>query len=176
VRGRLRLFWLIGQRAYRDYRAKSTLTDKIGEALSVPLSGIGGEFDRFMAALGEEKKKNSDLLKEMAFLKAEEIRSENLSGKNVFILNDADPSYFKQITIALSSFGDIHLCLINLSGREGQWALISGNEKTDFNVFRTELLPLLDGKGGGKAPLWQGKVGKADNIDDFVGRFESVLS
>ncbi|MBB6481017.1 alanyl-tRNA editing protein [Spirochaeta isovalerica] len=176
VRGRLRLFWLIGNRAYRDYRTKSQLTDKIGEALSVPLSGIESEFNRFMGALGEEKKRNSDLLKEMASLKAEEIRGQNQSGKQVFLFDKADPSYFKQITIALSSFDNIHLCLLNISGGAGQWALISHKENTDFNVFRNDLLSLLDGKGGGKAPLWQGKIGKTEEIDVFADQFESAFS
>ncbi|MBN2657787.1 MAG: alanyl-tRNA editing protein [Spirochaetales bacterium] len=176
VRGRLRLFWLIGNRAYRDYRIKSLLTDKIGEALSVPLTSLGIEFDRLLNALGDERKKNSDLLRDMALLKAGEIRNENHSGKVFFVLKDSDPGFFKQLTIALSSFENIHLCLINLEGDSGQWALISSKEDLDFNIFRSNLLPLVDGKGGGKAPLWQGKVGKADKIDDFADQFESLLS
>jgi len=91
------LFFLIGNRAFRDYRIKTDITDKIGEALSVSLEGISAEFDRFTNSLGELKKRNSDLLKEMAFLKAEEIRNENLSGKKTFLLNDVDPVLWETI-------------------------------------------------------------------------------
>jgi len=177
VRGRLRLFFLIGNRAFRDYRIKTDITDKIGEALSVSLEGISAEFDRFTNSLGELKKRNSDLLKEMAFLKAEEIRNENLSGKKTFLLNDVDPVYFKKITISLSSFSDICLCILNLKDNEGQWAILSTGEKQyDFNVFRNTILPLVDGKGGGKAPLWQGKLGNCEALEEFREKFSQTVS
>lgn len=177
VRGRLRLFWLIGNRAYRDYREKTAITDKIGEALSVPLENISSEFDRFKASLGEEKRRNSDLLKGMALLKAEEIRAENQAGINTFVLDDVDPAYFKQITISLSSFSNMCLCLINVKGEIGQWTVLSTGEKPfDFNTFRGEILPLVEGKGGGKSPLWQGKLGSVHSLDTFRERFSQLIS
>lgn len=177
VRGRLRLYWLIGKRAYRDYRVKTVITDKIGEALSVPLNGILSEFNRFSSSLGTEKKRNSDLLKEMAFLKAEEIRNENIAGKTVFIMDNAEPSYFKQITISLSSFPDLLLCLLNIKGTDGQWAILStGSKEFDFNGFRKNLLPLVEGKGGGKSPLWQGKLGTCTALEEFREKFSASVS
>jgi|GEM_PF-418923 len=177
VRGRIRLFWLIGKRAYDDYRIKTEITDKIGEALSVPLSSISSEFDRFVSSLGDEKKKNSDLLKEMAFLKAEEIQNDISSGQYAFIFDSVDPGYFKQIIICLSSFVDITVCLINRKGDEGQWALIStGTDPFDFELFRSDMLPLVQGKGGGKAPLWQGKIGDCSALKDFSDKFSSSLT
>lgn len=172
VRGRLRLFWIIGKRAFRDYRLKTEITDKIGEALSVSLNGIPVEFDRFKAGLGEEKKRNSDLLKEMAFLKADEIRNAHREGKRTFVFDRADPTYFKQITIGLSEFPDLRLCLLNVKENEGQWAVLStGEHPFDFNSFRADLLPLVEGKGGGKAPLWQGKLGNCSSLADFEEKF-----
>ncbi len=81
VRGRIRLFWLIGERAYRDYRLKTAISDKLTDALSVPVDGIEDGFERLVSQFNGEKKKNSDLLKEMAFLKAEEIANECVKGK-----------------------------------------------------------------------------------------------
>lgn len=177
VRGRLRLFWLIGKRAYRDYRKKTLVTDTIGEALSVPLEGIGAEFERFKASLGDEKKRNSDLLKEMASLKAEQIRAENQTGISTFIMDDMDPAYFKQITIRLSNLEDLCLCIINAIGGTGQWAVIcTGDNEFDFNSFRGDLLPLIEGKGGGKAPLWQGKLGSGCSLATFRERFSQLIS
>ena len=177
VRGRVRLFWLIGNRAYRDYGEKSTITDKIGEFLSVPLNGINSEFDRFVSTLGDEKKKNSDLLKEMAFLKAEEIRNDFEKGRNSFLFENMDPAYFKKTIISLSSYPDMTICLLNVRENEGQWALLStGEKKFDFNHFRNELLPIVDGKGGGKPPLWQGKLGSCSDIEGFQKKFELSVS
>ena len=177
VRGRLRLFWLIGKRAFRDFREKTAVTDKIGEALSVSLEGISTEFDRFKASLGEEKKRNSELLKELAFLKAEEIRKQNQSGISTFVMGDVDPAYFKQIIISLSSFSDMCLCLINIKGEVGQWAVLStGANAFDFSSFRKDLLPLIEGKGGGNAPLWQGKLGLGDTLDAFREKFSQLIS
>jgi alanyl-tRNA synthetase len=174
VRGRLRLFWLIGKRAYRDYREKTELTDRIGDVLSVPLSGIGREFDRLLESLGAEKKKNNDLLKEMAFLKAEEIRSKNRSGKLVFVLERIEPAYFKQIGMALSGFEDVNLCLFNMNGQEGQWTLVSHKKELDFNRFRSEILSPVDGKGGGRAPLWQGKAGNREGLEELEKRLTTA--
>ena len=177
VRGRLRLFWLIGNRAYRDYREKTEISDRMSEALSVPLKGILREFDRFLSSLGEEKKRNSDLLKEMAFLKAEEIRNENLEGKKSFVLHEADSAYFKKIIITLSSFRHVSLCVLNVKGEEGQWAVVStGEEEFDFNRFRSDLLPLIQGKGGGKSPLWQGKLGNCSALEEFQKQFSLSLT
>jgi alanyl-tRNA synthetase len=177
VRGRIRLFWLIGERAYDDYRKKTAITDKIGKALSVPLLGIESEFDRLSSSISAEKKKTSDLVKEMAFLKAEEIKNDTFNEQSAVIFNDADPEYFKQIIISLSSFKDISVCLLNIKGSEGQWALIStGDNPIDFNHFRNEMLPMIQGRGGGKTPLWQGKIGNSSSIEKFREKFSNTLS
>lgn len=176
VRGRVRLYWLIGQRAYRDYGEKSKLTDWIGETLSVPMMDIRREFNRLLETLGNEKKRSGRLLKEKAALKAQEIRGEYGSGKMVFILEEADPAYFKQIGMALSAFDDIHLCLFNVRGQEGQWTLVSRKKDLDFNRFRSEVLSSVDGKGGGRTPLWQGKAGNIAGLEEFEKSFASLFS
>lgn len=177
VRGRIRLFWLIGKRAYDDYRKKTEITETLGEALSVPLGGIEEEFHRLQSSLGDEKKKSSDLLKGMALLKAEELKKEYAEGRKSFVFENLDSDYFKKIIICLTTFTDIHLCLFNVKGNEGQWALVStGDEGFDFNKFRNELLPLVKGKGGGKAPLWQGKLGDCSSLNTFRDKFSLPLT
>jgi len=177
VRGRLRLFWLIGKRAYSDYRIKSDITDELGEALSIPLTGIKDEFNRLVSTLNDEKKKNNDLLMELVDIKYKEIIELSRQGEYSILLENVDPSFFKKIIISLSSVSNITVCLINRIGNEGQWAIISTEkDKIDFDAFRNNLLPVIEGKGGGKAPLWQGKMGSSLLLDKFREQFSQLLT
>jgi alanyl-tRNA synthetase len=74
-------------------------------------------------------------------------------------------------------FSGIKACLLNLKDNAGQWALVStGEEPLDFRHFRDELLPLLKGKGGGKSPLWQGKLENCSSLDEFCEKFSLSLT
>ncbi len=69
---------------------------------------------------------------------------------------------------------DITVCLLNKKDMGGQWALVSTEEeKIDFNSFRSDLLPIIKGKGGGKAPLWQGEIGDCSLLKEFGEKFSA---
>jgi alanyl-tRNA synthetase len=44
----------------------------------------------------------------------------------------------------------------------------------DFAEFREKCLSLIDGKGGGRGPLWQGSGGSPGKADEFLKAFESL--
>ncbi len=176
VRGRVRLYWIIGKRAYDDYARKSMITNKLSEALSIPLDGISEEFDRILLSLNEEKKKNNDLLNEITELKVKGILENCSKGTNTFLFKNMDSQFFKKIVVNLSSIPELTVCLLNQKKDEGQWALIStGEDIIDFNKFRRDLLPIIQGKGGGKAPLWQGKIVDCSSIARFRERFSGLI-
>ncbi len=176
VRGRVRLYWIIGKRAYDDYASKTMITNKLSEALSTPLGGISEEFDRILLSLNEEKRKNNDLLDEMTELKVKEILENCSKGTNTILFKNMDSQFFKKIVVNLSSIPELTVCLLNQNGDEGQWALIStGNDRINFNNFRRNLLPIIQGKGGGKAPLWQGKIEDCSSIALFRETFSRLF-
>lgn len=56
-----------------------------------------------------------------------------------------------------------------------QWLIAaSGEDVINFNRVKDDLLPIIDGKGGGRPPLWQGVGNKAGGIPDFFRKFRDI--
>ena len=61
--------------------------------------------------------------------------------------------------------------IFNRSDETLTWAVACSEATSfDFNGFRTDLLPIIDGKGGGKAPLWQGIAKNPAGIEELIDK------
>ncbi|MBL7665544.1 MAG: alanine--tRNA ligase [Bacteriovoracaceae bacterium] len=50
------------------------------------------------------------------------------------------------------------------------------NTNINFNLLLKDLLPLIEGRGGGRPDMSQGSGAKSSGIDDFISKFEAKLS
>jgi hypothetical protein len=68
------------------------------------------------------------------------------------------------------------VCLVNIFPDKVQWSIgCSEDMKYPFDEVKAELLSLIDGKGGGRHPLWQGTGLKPGGAGDFLARFRSSV-
>ena len=64
-------------------------------------------------------------------------------------------------------------CLINLQDEAVQWCV--GLPANGSKEILAELLPIIDGKGGGKPPLWQGVGSGSEKAHEFLKRFAEIV-
>ena len=99
---------------------------------------------------------------------------------NVFFLTDIleneSKDYLRNFVSSIKSDNKYFICLINKTDSNFQWILGTGGMDFPFNDNRQHLLSLIDAKGGGKAPVWQGIADNPDGIDSFFNALKNILA
>ncbi len=86
-----------------------------------------------------------------------------------------DSGYLIQLVSSLPDEGVYALCLVNVQGKRVQWALAVTAEGFDFNKYRGDLLAPIQGKGGGRAPVYQGIGENPEGVEDFFASFRRIF-
>lgn len=175
IRGHLRTIWKIGARAYEDYRQKDRVTSRLTELFSAPLEGLA-EAAAVMVNKLESAEKS---LRAAEGKRAKDTAREMIeSGDDILarILEDEESKFLKAVANALVSAEAPPFCL--LSQRDGKLFWFAGDPhgSEDLKPVIDELLPLIDGKGGGRPPLWQGVGNRADGAAEFLSAFKAKLA
>jgi alanyl-tRNA synthetase len=176
IRGHARLYWKIGKRAMEHFR----LTAEIAGRLSEELSAQPDEIVDRVRKLKEEIKQNAldrrsleDRLAvfaaERLFVQAEECEK----GKLVAHLFDGESAQFlKDVGAKLVEKGNVIFCLISKADGKLFWCLGSGeNMPLRFQGIKEKLLPIIQGKGGGRPPIYQGIGENPKGAEEFLRRF-----
>ena len=180
IRGRQRLYWKIGGRAYRDYREKTDVINTLNTLFSSKLEELP---ERAEKALSEQKQLTKEITRlqnERSRILAESLysRSREEKGKRIVTLQfeGEDAGFIKRTLDALISRSHTVVCFVNVMDEHFTWFIgCSEDEDIRFNDFRSEILPLIDGKGGGKPPLWQGVGHNPGTIVTFFKSFSSLV-
>jgi alanyl-tRNA synthetase len=175
IRGNLRSIWKIGERAYDDYRLKSLITTHLVDRFSAPL----GDLEAAVAGMLEKQSTIEKALREAEGRRAEDFaRAMAADGENVItrVFENEESKFLKTVATALVSAEASPFCLV--SKMEGRlfWSAGAPGGLSDLKPALDELLPLIDGKGGGKIPLWQGVGGRVDGAEEFLAAFRAKLS
>lgn len=75
---------------------------------------------------------------------------------------------------AIVTNAGVAACLVNVTDGSVQWSIGAGEGRELEWKQLMELLPLIDGKGGGKPPIWQGIGGSAEAVGEFLARFREL--
>ena len=100
-----------------------------------------------------------------------------VSGQRVVTatFDDEPADFLRGVTERLVAQSGVAGCLVNRSEGRLQWSIgIAPDSSVALDDLRGDLLPLIDGKGGGKSPIWQGIGTKADGVDAFLARFREI--
>ena len=174
IRGRTRILFKMGRRAYEDYRLKTDITAHLCTLFSSRPEELS---DRASAVLGE----NISLKQEIAALKREKLRDEvdrlireTPAGKDGVkrigkCLAGYEPREIVDMAKNLIHGSGVQVCLV-LDGEDGLFWCIGCSQELDFPfpACRGDLLAAVDGKGGGRHPLWQGMGGNASGRNRFL--------
>ena len=182
IRGRIRTFWKIGGRAYDDYAEKTEIINSLNELYSARQFELVEKARAAIETVNELKYKNNRLEEENAEVQAsiltaeaEPRTSEGKPGIIIKAFEDRSKAFIASLLKALSYRPEPGIAFIfNRNGDRLTWAVVASEETGfDFNTFKSDYLPLIDGKGGGRAPLWQGASGNPDGLEAFIDRVRS---
>ena len=177
VRGHIRLKWKIAAPAREDYRQRMEQTEKTGALLAVPALDSAERLE----ALLLEKQEDSRRLKVLEEAEARRISKTLSSSVNSYPpliirkLEDCPASMFRLVCRELSAEDGPSFLLCSEEGNRLNWALhLPCHKKLDFNGFKENCLGLIDGKGGGRGPLWQGSGSKPEKQNEFLDAFRKL--
>lgn len=179
IRGRVRLLWKIGDRALEDYRLKDLAVRNIGGQLSAQPH----EIVERVAKLGEQVRELESTSKRqrerICRLAADSLMAgaETEKGRRVITaeFHNEEKDILRGICKALSEETGILACLTNDTGDQLQWSIVAGPASgADVPGMLDELLPVIDGKGGGKPTMWQGIGQNRAAAGEFLATFRSL--
>ncbi|MBI9106534.1 MAG: hypothetical protein JEZ04_07280 [Spirochaetales bacterium] len=181
IRGNIRTFWKIGGRAFADYREKTEIVNRLNILHSALQHELPAKTETFIESFNKLKFDYGKLQREYTEIFSLNLVKEAIKTSNgikliVSILEDRDRRFIDNLMKQFSTQGEPLLALIfNKTDDKMTWAVahsIGGTaEEFDFASFRSNYLPLIGGKGGGKAPIWQGVAENPDGVDRMIENF-----
>lgn len=164
IRGNTKTFWLAGDRALRAIRRNRKVVDAAGTLLSMPPEGIPEGIEALQQQVSDTRHQAHAYRSQVVAMKMESLLTEAPLHEGIpVVMLDASSwteDEFRSLPETFFSVSHIKLCAVRerADGKLGWMVALKGfdQENQCFSEIRVEALPLIDGKGGGKAPLWQG--------------------
>lgn len=183
IRGHVRLFWKIGERALQDYRQKTLICQQLTGLFSVPTEEIADHAQLRLSQIRDLAQDTALLETRCLKLKMELLaRDAEILGNTRCIIGDFSQersSFFKLAAKNLPA-GENLLLFCGVQRGEGgdlRWMIAeNGGKGIDFNRIREELFPIIAAKGGGKPPVWQGKGEKPEGAAEFLDAFRKLAA
>ncbi len=179
IRGHARIAWALGNRVLKDYRNKQTVTQTLSDLFSVTEESLVSFARKILEENRGLKRDNELRKKEYAVKEMEKLFSQEKNDNTVSIIvkeyKTDDKTYLKQLLSVLPSDRVYALCLVNRFEGGLQWALAVTIPEFNFADVRDRLLPVIAGRGGGKAPVYQGIGNNQDGINAFFESFRELF-
>lgn len=178
IRGRTKITAKIGDRILADYKTKTDLCLYFSAQLSAPLPRLQSQYEKAQQQTSEtigrvltlEQKLSSSLVKEVS---KKEINSKQF----IFhCFENEDSKIVKEVVKKLLSCENSVFFIGNRIKDHLLWQVGSSSDlKFDFTSLRKSFLELVNGRGGGKAPLWQGTAENKDSFEQGVQFIETAI-
>ena len=181
VRGNSRLMFVIGDAAMADYREKSRIASRMVELLSAPQAEVLPKLDEYLEKNADRDRFCTAVLRRLNSCIAAEIYERGIpvhDGRIVTAeLPEADAGQIREIADGIRTIGPVFLALAARSGDGVKWIIAAPDSRPGlFDELKETLMPLLDGKGGGRPPFWQGGGNNPPGITAFLDAFSSAVS
>ncbi len=180
IRGRVRLVFMIGKRAYRDYREKNLIISELTNLYSAKQHEIVTQAQQKVEQIKELQCQISMIEKHYAqkLINSALASADEVQGVKLVVLDlTGEPSgLLKIISKTLPEGVSFVICLLQENSPSTvQWLIASGGSASiDFNTVRSELFSLIGAKGGGRPPLWQGVGTKVEGKESFLAAFTEI--
>jgi alanyl-tRNA synthetase len=181
IRGHVRLAWRIGDRAFKDYSQKSDILSKLRPILDSREEEFAAKIEAMQEETAILKSRVNQLEQRLAEITAHNLLSEaaksNDSGLQVIAHSwtDENPELIKKIMKLLMQENKTMACLVNKTDGKLQWSISSSEDlNLPLAIVKQDLLPLINGKGGGRPPLYQGIGLDPTNLDNFLTQFKQL--
>lgn len=180
-KGGMRMTFLCGGRALRQFQKLQTTVDAIARKFSTAGDEVLSAVEKQEAELKEIKKQNADLTGKLEVYLTNELRAqaEDVKGKKLLVrLTDTDPKRLRPL--ALATLPEKGLTLL-LTERNGQvsYVLCANGLKLDMADLIPAVNLALGGKGGGRGTLAQGSAptpaGLPETVEQLTAYLRNVL-
>jgi len=181
IRNQVRLVWKIGDRAIEDYRRK----DKIISELKSIFESSEEMFIWKARELKEEvltsKKKISLLSNQLAdsislsLYKSRQVRSKSRFDIIIESWKGENDNLIKKVMKNLLKRERLLIGFVNTRPKTIEWSIgCSDDVHFPFDKVKDELLSIIEGKGGGRFPLWNGTGLKPYKVDQFLAKLRDI--
>jgi alanyl-tRNA synthetase len=179
VRGNSRLLFAVGDRAMADYREKSRISALLSTLLSAPVNEIPRRLEEYVEKNTEKERLIGLLLKERNSLLAAKLYrgGDSFSGGKIIAeeLSVDHADSLREIAEAAVACGPGHVLLVIREESRLRWVLATSEPDPHFFArLKPVLLPLIDGKGGGRPPFWQGAGENPAALEEFLEAFRRL--
>ena len=173
-KGGLRIDFVCGKRALRDFGFKNEIITELRNIASVPDEEILNEVKRIKEELKESEETITELNKQLLNYKADDLweKAENIKGIKVIKDTFSDIPYndVQWLSDILTKKDDL-ICIFGQHDQATARLLLSKSEnikEVNMNEIINEPLEHIEGRGGGNNLKAQGGGNKVDNIDQAV--------
>ena len=169
IRGNVRLEFLCGARALRDYIRKHRDLRTLSNSLTIDDSEVVASCEKFVADLKTQKRNNRKMLEKLIQYEAAEMihKAEGRVIKKMF--SDRSQEEIRLLTLAVIKMGEF-VALFGLEGEERAHVFLACSENLDLDM--RELVPivspLIEGKGGGRSSLVELSGQKKENLEQAL--------
>lgn len=178
IRGHIRLIFTVGALAKEEIRKVENVAAELGVLFSAPLQDL---VDAAKAVVSSAVQLKSELRKAQQLLAKLSLASlvaeaELVASVPVVYWKIPQEIEMKDVPQAFTEYDELVLCAAKESDGQLSWLVGLQGKATgllDFPAKKPALLAAIQGKGGGKAPLYQGSA-KAD-CDTFFAAFGALL-
>jgi len=184
IRGHVRTHWYAGDRVVEQIRSNQRIVGDLGVLFSAQpheLLARAAELQRAAADAQYRLQKTQLQLVKKTFgdLVESSPRILGCPVLTIDVTNELD-TYPKLVSEAVLDIPLLALCLVQqrTDGTLTWMVVLKGavEKALPFAVVRERLFPVLQAKGGGKPPLWQGIGTKAEGKEEFLHGFVELLN
>lgn len=178
IRGRVRLGFMIGQRALTDYAGKDAVTRRVSTLLSVPPLKIPERIEQGQAEAQDLRGELRRMRERLAVAMWRQAHDDTRPVQRL-ALEDEDSELFTAVVEAAATDPATIAVLGNQVGSDLQWALVVGTgHPFPATELRKQVLEPSGARGGGKPPIWRGIIRDADaeGFSALAQRFETLIS
>ncbi|WP_319559012.1 DHHA1 domain-containing protein [Marispirochaeta sp.] len=180
VRGNSRLSFVIGDAAMADYREKSRIASRMVDLLSAPQGEVLSKLDEYLEKNTNRDKYLGSTLHRLNRYIAAELYDNGIQSPDGRIvtaeLQEDEADQIREIADGICRIGPVIMAIAARFSGKVKWVIAAPESRPElYNSLKNKLMPLIDGKGGGKPPFWQGGGDNPDGIAAFLDTFRSSL-
>jgi alanyl-tRNA synthetase len=179
IRGRLRLHWKIGRRAWRELGERDRILAELARELTCGVPELPSSVRALKARLRSQELAGAQAEKRLAGLLAERLASERIGEIRLVchLLEDGSPALMEELFQALCAAPGTLACLAVEAGTELRWLVgTSADLNLPLERIVSPLLPLIEGKGGGRGRRLQGTGRRREGWADFCAGVAQALA
>jgi alanyl-tRNA synthetase len=180
IRGHVRMTWKIGERAHADYTKKNHIISGLRSVLSTNEEMFVRKTQELQEEILTYKRKCNMLENRLADTIARNLyEAHTKQGESTCRVigaswREEEPNLIKKIMKELLKRDNTLICLVNIFPGKLQWSIgCSADSHFPYDESKNELLAIIDGKGGGRHPLWQGTGSQPGSAEDFIAAFRA---